>query len=315
MRYVFSALLILTLSAATASSQGSVVVSAPAPQVEVFTARGLMSQTPEAQVNPEQVVARLMSFDRNRDGRVAVAELSERMEGLVARGDRDADGALDASEIRALSAAPRQFVRTSGQYGFGDGFGGQSSRNHIENSIDDLRLSPQASQEAKHVASAFADELEGAATANLRKTLTPLLTAEQLSQFEADFKGLATSRTIQLTSSNGTRQTIMVGVDPSLLLFRQKMGPEDLKVASAAVEAFKADQQLDEARRSALVARLSDILTYEEQDNLRAALARRPLVKGAGFQATIREETIRREFPGNGVPVREIGFTTAPASR
>jgi hypothetical protein len=315
MRYVLAASLILMLSATTASAQREVLVTAQPLKVDALTVRGVVPPMAEASVNPEQVVARLMSFDRNRDGRVAIAELSERMEGLVARGDRDADGALDASEIRALSAAPRQFVRTGGQYGFGDTFGGQSSRNHIENTIDDLRLAPQASAEAKRVALAFADEVEGAASANLRKALTPLLTEEQLAQFEADFKGFAVNRTIQLTSANGTRQTIVVGSDPSLLLFRQKLSPEDVKIATVAVETFRAEQQLDEARRSALVARLSDILTYEEQDNLRAALARRPLVKGIGFQAAIREETIRREFPGNGVPVREIGFTTAPATR
>ncbi len=318
MRYVFAALLILTLSATKASAQ-DVLVTAPTPKVDALTAHGLLvSQISEAPVNPDQVVARLMSFDRNRDGRVAIAELSERMEGLVARADRDSDGALDASEIRALAAAPRQFVRTGGQYGFGDTFGGQSSRNHIENTIDDLRLAPQASEEAKRVVSAFADEFEGAANANLRKALTPLLTEAQLSQFEADFKRLAASRTVQLTSSNGARQTIVVGSDPSFLLFRQKLSAEELKIASAAVAAFRAEQQIDDARRSALVARLSGILTDEELDNFRAALARRPLVKGLGGLgnfATIREETIRREFPGNGVPVREIGFTTGPAVR
>ena len=91
-----------------------------------------------------------------------------------------------------------------------------------------------------------------------------------------------------------------------------------MKTATAAVETFKAEQQLDDARRSALVARLSDTLSNEESDNFRAALARRPLVKGLGacgtFQAVISEETTRREFPGNGAPVREIGFTpTSPS--
>ena len=48
------------------------------------------------------------------------------------------------------------------------------------------------------------------------------------------------------------------------------------------METFKAEQQLDDARRSALVAQLSDILNQEDCDDLRAALARRPLVKGGG---------------------------------
>ena len=46
-----------------------------------------------------------------------------------------------------------------GGYSFGDTVG-LSTRTHIENTIEDLRLAPQANQEAKRIASAFADELE-----------------------------------------------------------------------------------------------------------------------------------------------------------
>ncbi len=153
------------------------------------------------------MVDRLMSFDRDRDGVITAAELSERMQGLVARGDRSGDGALDPYEIRLMTFSPQFAVNTlsisSGSYGFDDSVV-QSSRTHIENSIDDLRLAPRTTQEAKRLASAFADEFEGQPLTN---------------------------------------------------------------------------QQLDGARRSALVARLSGVLTEEESDNLRAALARRPLVK------------------------------------
>ena len=45
---------------------------------------------------------RLMSFDANRDHRVSRDELPDRMQGLIARGDKNADAALDSGEIRAL---------------------------------------------------------------------------------------------------------------------------------------------------------------------------------------------------------------------
>ena len=54
----------------------------------------------------------LMSFDANGDHRISRDELPDRMQELIARGDRDADAALDSTEIRALvnarsSARPR----------------------------------------------------------------------------------------------------------------------------------------------------------------------------------------------------------------
>jgi hypothetical protein len=282
---------------------------------------GFAAQKVDAKVSPDEVVARLMSFDSNRDGKIAVNELSERMQGLVARGDRGGDGALDAAEIRSLAVSP-QFVQTAfrnvqgGGYSFGDTVG-LSTRSHIENTIEDLRLTPQANEQARLIASAFADELEGTALANLKRTLSPVLTEQQLATFEANVTRSAGSRTVQL-SSNGTMQTIVLRGDPTILLLRQQMPPEQMKTVAAAVETFKADQQLDDARRSALVARVSGILTDEERDNFSAALARRPLVKGLGtgftFQVAVNalNEAIR-EFPGNGVPVREIGFDKAPA--
>jgi len=58
--------------------------------------------------------------------------------------------------------------------------------------------------------------------------------------------------------------------------------PDQIGAATVAVESFKADQQLDEARRSALGDQLAYVLTGEESGNFRAALARRPVVKTPG---------------------------------
>jgi hypothetical protein len=50
-------------------------------------------------------IERLASFDGNKDLRIARHELPERMQGLVARGDGNADAALDSNEIRDLVSA------------------------------------------------------------------------------------------------------------------------------------------------------------------------------------------------------------------
>jgi hypothetical protein len=60
------------------------------------------------------VTERLVSFDANKDQRVSRDELPERMQGLISRGDKNADAALDLAEIRALvnAAASERFQVT-----------------------------------------------------------------------------------------------------------------------------------------------------------------------------------------------------------
>jgi hypothetical protein len=321
MRYGCAALLML-ISSVMASAQEQVRVTAPAPTVELvdsLNSLALLNKKLEVRVSPEEVVARLMSFDRNGDGKVAINELSERMQGLVARADRSADGALDAAEIRAFSESPQSSQTAfrnlqGGGYGFGD-TGALSTRSHIENTLEDLRLTPQVNEQARLIGSAFADELENTARASLKKAVAPMLTETQLAEFESNIKRGVGTRRVSFTDGNGVppqMQTLLVTAETNSLLRKYQLTSEQMKTATAAVETFKAAQQLDDASRSALVARLSDVLSSEESDNFRAALARRPLVKGLGaftFQATV--ETTRVAFPGNGAPVREIGFSTA----
>ena len=275
MRYGFAALLMLMTSAVTAAAQGDVRLSESA-----------------SRVSPDLVIARLMTFDSDRDGRVSTTELSERMQGLVARGDKSGDGALDESEIRQLATA-KQFVRIQGLgsgYGFAD-FDGQSSRNHIENSIDDLRLAADISQEAKRIASAFVNRFEGAAMAHLRQSIAPLVSAEQLPSLERELKSLASFQASISMLGDRMANVPMAATISNLsrqVLTRRQLSDDQIKIAEAAIETFKTEQQLDEARRNLLVAELSEILTSEEGDDLRAALARRPLVKReasfAGFR-------------------------------
>ena len=84
--------------------------------------------------SPHAVIERLASFDGNADHRILHGELPERMQGLVARGDRNADAALDSDEIRALvNAADSEPVRGS--------FRGHSSEG-LPGVIKDLKLTP-----------------------------------------------------------------------------------------------------------------------------------------------------------------------------
>src|SRR5262245_49013705 len=133
---------------------------------------GQGTSTLVASVSPEEVVARLMSFDRNRDGRIATAELVERMQPVVTRGDPDGDGALSRAEVSALATTSRA-VTTGGRgfptptgYAFGDQIG-LSSRAHIEGALDDLRLSSSTKERVLAVVNPYAEAVETRSKADL----------------------------------------------------------------------------------------------------------------------------------------------------
>ena len=303
MRYVCTALFVLTLSAA-ASAQGVVTPFTPTPLQTLNALRVLQPPSAEARLSVDAVLARMMTFDRDRDGKVATGELSERMHGLVARGDKSGDGALDESEVRML-ATEHQFTARlpqGGGYGFADSVG-LSSRNHIENSIDDLRLAPGVRQEAKRIAIAFVDEFESAAVTNLREALAPVLTAQQLAQLEASLSRFHGVTVVMPSGAIETRSSAPTAAAVTTLLLRQRLQADPMKAVAVAADTFRAERQLDDARRSELVSRLSGLLTEEEGDNLLAALARRPLEKSPGSSLA------------RALPLREVHVAAPSAVR
>lgn len=55
-------------------------------------------------ISADEIVERIMSFDKNKDGKVTKDELPERMQDLITKGDTNKDGALDKEEIKKLAA-------------------------------------------------------------------------------------------------------------------------------------------------------------------------------------------------------------------
>ena len=53
--------------------------------------------------NPEEMVARMMQFDKDGDGKLSKDELPERMIGMLERGDTNKDGFLSREELVALA--------------------------------------------------------------------------------------------------------------------------------------------------------------------------------------------------------------------
>ena len=238
-------------------------------------------------VTPDQVVTRLMTFDHNTDGQVAIGELSERMRPLVARGDRNGDGALDRSELQALAVAPLSAVPTqtgrvfgqAGGYSFGDD-AGLSSRMHIEGALEDLRLASDQKDRALPIVRAYVDTVEQAAKADLISQMERLLSPPQLAaitaMLNADQRGEPTLKT-----NTGERRVFVMNVRGDLatrVTAMQLVAPRD-EQARKAIEQFKMRTRLgNELDRAGLLAQLKDILNDEERDNYGAALARRPVV-------------------------------------
>lgn len=67
--------------------------------------------------DPAEMVERLMAFDKNGDGKLAKDELSERMQGMIARADTDGDGFASKAELTKMASQGGGGRPTSGNRG------------------------------------------------------------------------------------------------------------------------------------------------------------------------------------------------------
>jgi hypothetical protein len=276
-------------------------------QVQVFPAQG--NQT-DVKVGVDEIVARLMTFDQNTDGRVALGELSERMRPLVARGDTNGDEALDPLEIHQLANAPVQPVRvfgSSGGYSFGDDVG-LSSRRHIEGALEDLRLTSDKTGRALPIVRSYIEHVENTARAHLLSKMETLLTLEQFVTFSRLLDGQQHQITLRTNAAEGARvfRMAMAGIgNLTRQLEMMALPAPHNEQARAAVEEYQTRVRLgSEAERSELIERLTDVLNDEELENYNAALQRRPVVANSPAFAMRLNGVVQaiREQPGRAVP-------------
>jgi hypothetical protein len=116
----------------------------------------------------DQIIERLMSFDKNKDGKISKDELPERMHRLIEMGDTNKDGVLDKDEIKALAAKLEKegfaaFADGGGRGGRGPGgFGGFGGRGPggaggaavIDRALEDLKLTDKKKEKAEAVVKA-----------------------------------------------------------------------------------------------------------------------------------------------------------------
>ena len=274
-------------------------------------------------VTPEIVVARLMTFDRDKDGRVTKSELPERMQNLLA-GDVSGDNALDSAEIRALArpappsppmAAAATVPGSRGGGGGGYTFGDQvslSTRLHVEGALDDLRLDAPTRARALDIVRPFMNRLEADATAELLKELEGVMPPNRLETFRKLLdRQMSAPNAPVATAPDGSRVTFFrMAPDPRLMITGFALPPEQVRIALAAVDHFKERIRPADADRAALLAELKGVLSDEERENFGAALQRRPLVK-ANQLAGIVPGVLRRNF----VPGARFDGVEGPAVR
>jgi len=155
---------------------GAAADQAPGPRQAIFITE---VQAPSVVRSPVEVIERLKSFDANKDGVISRDELPERMQDLVVRGDRNADGALDADEIRWLvDTATAQRRRVTFRAQRPDGLPGV---------ISDLKLAPEKRARALALVSAhnLPANVKGPEHTDLYKELKALLDSEEYENFVA----------------------------------------------------------------------------------------------------------------------------------
>jgi hypothetical protein len=151
-------------------------------------------------ISVDDIVERIMSFDKNRDGKVTRDELPERMHHLFALGDTNKDGALDRDEVRKLAASmaavPPAFG--GGRPDFRTGPGplpppGAGPRpgagpDVVEGVVDDLRLSGKKKDQAMAAVKAHQEnvrKLMEQARAEVLQKMKEILSEEELKDLEA----------------------------------------------------------------------------------------------------------------------------------
>lgn len=297
----------LMLSAAAVAAQTQVGVMRGGPVLEgapVIRGDQIVSSKPEAvvaRVTSDEIVSRLLSFDRDRDGKLAMSELTERMQPLMARGDKNRDGLLDAKEIVKIATAPAPSFRPeqeqgggpplASRYGFADEAPSFSSRDHIEGALDDLKLDAEVKKEARSIAMTFVDRVEADAEADLVRDLNGVLTPQQVVAVQEELRNR--QRTIAMNRSDevlSKRFVASASVSMQSNISQFRLSPDKRLLAQKAVDRYAARVKLNDTAHGMLVGQMSGLLDEEERDNLRAALVRRPLVEKDGAKTVARAQ-------------------------
>jgi hypothetical protein len=153
-----------------------------------------------APISVDEMVERIMAFDKNKDGKVTRDELPERMQFLIELGDTNKDGALDRDEIKKLVAArattPGEFRTRGPDFGPAPGAAGAirvsgalpPGPDAIEVVVEDLKLPGKKKDQALATVKAHQEHVAKVmeqARAELLQKMKEILSAEEFEDFKA----------------------------------------------------------------------------------------------------------------------------------
>ena len=103
----------------------------------------------------DDMVKTLMAFDENGDSKLSKAELPERMQGMLARGDKDGDGFLTTAELQAMTPPRQQEGEDHGTRGGGMPGGGMMRMDPVLAAIDADKNGTISAAELKNAVAAL----------------------------------------------------------------------------------------------------------------------------------------------------------------
>ncbi len=140
-------------------------------------------------VDSDQLIDRLMAFDRNKDGKISREELPERMHALFEQGDSNKDGFLDRQELLALAAKSEREDRPRDPGpppGRGPG-GPPPGPGGLERVLEELKLDEKQQTRAEEILQAHHEKmrrLHDKARQELLAQMKEVLGEEQFRQFQ-----------------------------------------------------------------------------------------------------------------------------------
>jgi hypothetical protein len=153
---------------------------AQAPDQKADSPRRFFRQArPAGGLGVDDAVARLMAFDKNKDGKITRDELPERMQFLIDLGDTNKDGALDRDEIKQLATSRATSRRRDGP---------DFAPLGIERIVDDLKLSGNKKDRAIAAVQAHEEKvrkLTEQARAELLRIMKEILSEDEWKDFKA----------------------------------------------------------------------------------------------------------------------------------
>ena len=166
----------------------------------------------------DDIVARLMAFDKNKDGKITKDELPERMQFLIDLGDTNKDGALDRDEIKKLATSRATIRRRVGP---------DFAPLGIERIVDDLKLSGYKKDRAMAAVKAHEEKvrkLTEQARAELLRNMKEILSEDEWKDFKAALDRPSGSTVILGPGLEATR-----GLDAERRIDQLPKEPRDLR--------------------------------------------------------------------------------------